>query len=186
MPIRINNLLSQSAVEDITKAKLVPFLDWQTFQMVEPTQGFPVITNEFNNVLQILQWGLVPSWAKNPKMGANLYRTKYENLVEKSSLQAIYDYKRCVVPVTSFVVKTESNNLFELAAPQGGLYLLAGLWAVWGEGLYSFSIITRQGQIQQEEAHLPFMLSSSTCKEWLRKYNIPLSFLSNLNPSNNM
>src|SRR5258708_19926128 len=42
---------------------------------IAPSQAVAVVANEPKRVLDLFQWGLIPSWAKDPKIGTNLINT---------------------------------------------------------------------------------------------------------------
>ncbi len=162
-------LLQYATFAAATPAILTP---WQPVSNVISGAAMPVLTNEFATTIQLYQWGLVPSWAKLPTMGKNMYNTKYENLVEKPALQAIYKYRRCLVPVTSFSVKmpvvkgSSKNNIPEIKeyyANQHQYLHLCGIWETWGEGLQTFSIIT----YNVADAYYPYICTADAKKEWL-------------------
>ncbi len=182
MPIYISNNFSKVKNEQFCKAKLVTFLEWQTLDKATIGSAFPVITNEFVGIIQFFQWGLVPVWAKSPIMGNNMAKTKMENLLEKEALQAIYRYKRCVVPVSSYCVWSDAKktNVLEHSAPTGSIFLLAGLWSVWGEGLNTFSILTQQKTHENNILDVPILLPIHKMPLWLQKNSMQLDFIKKL------
>jgi hypothetical protein len=59
---------------------------------VAPTQDVPIVTeklagDELNRRLLIARWGLVPSWAKDIKIGSKLINARSETLREKPSFR---------------------------------------------------------------------------------------------------
>src|SRR5687768_11427392 len=49
---------------------------------VAPTQTVVTVTATGERRLERMRWGLVPSWAKNPKIGSRLINARAETLTE--------------------------------------------------------------------------------------------------------
>ncbi len=182
MPLYLTNRFSLSLNEQLCKAKLVTFLEWQSFENINVGNAFPVITNEFDSIIQYFQWGLVPVWAKSHIIGNNMGKTKLHNLEEKDALQAIYKYKRCIVPVSSYTIWADAKKTkqMEHTAPAGNLFFLTGLWSVWGEGLNTFSILTQQKTIDNEIVDIPIQITPYQFPLWLHKRTLGLDFIKKL------
>jgi len=43
---------------------------------VAPSQVVPVVIREGSNRLAMMQWGLIPSWAKDPKVGYSMINAR--------------------------------------------------------------------------------------------------------------
>jgi putative SOS response-associated peptidase YedK len=52
--------------------------------------------------LKYLQWGLIPSWAKDPAIGQRLINARAENLTERPAFRNAYRWRRCLVPADGF------------------------------------------------------------------------------------
>ena len=52
--------------------------------------------------LVLLRWGLIPSWAKDPKIGFHCINAKAETVTEKPSFRAAFKTRRCLVIATGF------------------------------------------------------------------------------------
>ena len=119
---------------------------------VAPGQGIATISvsgEEGRSVLTLRRWGLVPSWAKDEKIGNRLINARAETVAEKPSFRAALRRRRCLVPADGF---------YEWAGPKGSkhphfigldgraLFAFAGLWERWadpeGETLESCTLLT--------------------------------------------
>jgi putative SOS response-associated peptidase YedK len=67
-----------------------------------PTQELPVLLNEGERRMQLLRWGLIPSWAKDPKMGNRMINARAETVAQKSSFRAAFQRRRCLVLADGF------------------------------------------------------------------------------------
>jgi putative SOS response-associated peptidase YedK len=118
---------------------------------IAPSQVVPVIRH--NGGLRELagcKWGLIPFWAKDPKIGNNLINAKAETISEKPSFKQAFAKRRCLIPADGFYEwqkrgKAPSQPIY-VRRRDGGLFAFAGLWEAWrtpeGETLETCTIIT--------------------------------------------
>lgn len=115
------------------------------------TDTTPIIrSGESDGVkLEIAQFGLIPSWAKDRKEGAKYYNARSETVDTLKSYAQAYEERRCVIPVLGFyewmTIATKAKIPYEVHRKDGGVISLAGIWGVVElekETIYSFSIIT--------------------------------------------
>ena len=69
---------------------------------IAPTQPVAVIANNRPNTLDFFQWGLIPSWAKDPTIGNKMINARSETLAEKPSFKTAYKRRRCLVLTDGF------------------------------------------------------------------------------------
>src|SRR5689334_10146221 len=50
----------------------------------------------------LVHWGLVPSWAKDPSVGARMLNARAETVTEKPSFRSAFKRRRCLVPASGF------------------------------------------------------------------------------------
>ena len=69
-----------------------------------PGQLMPVITAEQSGDrrLQLMQWGLIPFWAKDPRIGYKLINARDDTVFDKPAWRSIILHKRCLVPADGF------------------------------------------------------------------------------------
>jgi putative SOS response-associated peptidase YedK len=56
---------------------------------IAPSQQIPVILDEAPRTITSAKWGLIPSWAKDEKMGGSLTNARAETVMEKPALPHI-------------------------------------------------------------------------------------------------
>jgi putative SOS response-associated peptidase YedK len=61
-----------------------------------------VVKDEADRQLRTLRWGLVPSWAKDLKIGAKLINARSETITEKSAFKTAAAKRRCLVPADGY------------------------------------------------------------------------------------
>jgi putative SOS response-associated peptidase YedK len=174
---------------ELLKAKVVPLFEWQPNYNAAPTNYMPVITNEFPKVIQFFRFGLLPQWSKDVKR--IMPNSRYESIIEKPAVEAIFKYKRCIVIADGYyewkkLNKTE-KQAYRFCMPNNGLMLFAGLWDVWGDNLQSFSIITRAATPQFADIHdrMPVLLTPYEATQWLDNNEPPKKKLPLLSGQNN-
>jgi putative SOS response-associated peptidase YedK len=60
----------------------------------------------------MMRWGLIPSWAKDEKIGDNLINTRAETISEKSSFKKPFLSQRCLIPADGFFEWQRNNKEF--------------------------------------------------------------------------
>jgi putative SOS response-associated peptidase YedK len=114
-----------------------------------PTQRLPVILNEVPPAIQLLQWGLIPSWAKDPAIGSRMINARAETLAEKPSFRTAFKKRRCLVLADGFYEwqQTPSGKQpMRITLASEEPFAMAGLWESWqapdGSLLRTFTIVT--------------------------------------------
>ena len=70
---------------------------------VAPTDPvYAVMERHEHRLLKVVRWGLVPSWAKDPKVGARFINARRETVGEKPAFRAAYQRRRCLVPADGY------------------------------------------------------------------------------------
>ena len=79
--------------------------------------------------LRTLKWGLVPSWAKDLRIGAKLINARSETITDKPAFKAAAMKRRCLVP---------ADGYYEWMPIEGGKqpFYLHGDSPLWLAGLY--------------------------------------------------
>ena len=144
---------------------------------IAPTQAVAVVTNSTDRKLEIFQWGLIPSWAKDPKIGNKLINARAETLAEKPSFRTALKRRRCLVVADGFYEwkkdgarKTPMYIQMEDGRPFG----FAGLWEVWqppdGSLLKTCTIITTEPNELTATIHnrMPAILPPEAYDAWLK------------------
>jgi putative SOS response-associated peptidase YedK len=118
---------------------------------IAPTQPVHVARLDQRGVrrLDLVRWGLIPSWAKDPRALALLFNARAETALEKPTYRAGMRYRRCLVPADGYYEWTGPKGnrqpyLVELLKP--GPIAFAGVWDHWlgadGSEMESMAILT--------------------------------------------
>lgn len=121
-----------------------------------------------------MKWGLVPSWAKDEKIGYKMINARSEGIETKPSFRAAFKRHRCLVPTTGFYewkkVDAKMKQPYFIRLKSGEPFAFAGLWEVWGpDNLETFTIITTENNELIEPIHtrMPVILHEKDEAVWL-------------------
>lgn len=148
---------------------------------VAPGQFMPVVINEQGEAkLELMKWGLIPFWAKDPKIGYKLINARAETLFEKPMWRNVIKSKRCLIPADGFYewkrVNEDSKGQkrpYYIRPKQEDLFSFAGVWESWKdvEGLEwkTYSIITTEPNKEMSRIHdrMPVVLHRKEESLWL-------------------
>ena len=146
--------------------------------MIRPTDNASVVRKGSGGMeVAILRWGLIPSWAKDPKIGVQCINARAETISEKPSFREAFQKRRCLVPADGFwewETIGKKKIPWKFTRPDGEEFCLAGLWESWmseGEPLESFMIITTSPNELVRSVHnrMPVILGPDGAEDWLEK-----------------
>lgn len=132
--------------------------------------------------LEAARWGLIPSWAKDVKIGARAFNARAEELEDKPMFRSALEKRRAVVPTSGYY---EWKNVDGVKIPHyihpadGEPLFLAGLYEWWRDKtkgdddpdrwLLSFTILTRDsiGHLGSIHDRMPLFLDPDHADAWL-------------------
>lgn len=143
---------------------------------VAPTQDVPaIVAADGGRQLRMMRWGLVPSWAKDVKIGAKMINARAESAADKPAFRAAFKSRRCLIPADGFYEwKKQDQGARQpyLIYLYDGLFAFAGLWERWagpdGEVL-SCTILTTEANLVVRNIHdrMPSILEPEDHARWL-------------------
>jgi putative SOS response-associated peptidase YedK len=149
---------------------------------VPPTEPLPVITYEKGERrLQAMRWGLIPSWAKDMKVGFSTFNARADSLDTKAAFKAAWAKgRRCLIVTGGFYEwkkldpSGKEKHPYAVALGNKGPMLMAGLWDVWknpadGQWLRSCTVVTTEANEMLAPIHdrMPVILDSDDWPAWL-------------------
>tara|TARA_B100001250_G_scaffold92235_1_gene76766 strand:+ start:9016 stop:9693 length:678 start_codon:yes stop_codon:yes gene_type:complete len=126
--------------------------------------------------LDIFQWGLVPSWAKDPTWSAKMINARSETINKKPSFRTAYKRRRCLIPASGYYEWKLEGNLkapYYVHTHNKRPMFFAGLWEIWhdpnGSELYTCTIATVTASQELSDLHnrMPVILKEPARKKWL-------------------
>ncbi len=158
---------------------------------VAPSHMMPVITNMDENHFKAMRWGLVPSWAKDMKVGYKMINARKETLLEKNSFKSAVQKRRCLVPADGFYEWQKSvsgKQAYHISLIGQKLFAMAGLWDKWispdGSEIYSYTVITLEPNSLIADIHdrMPAILTPEQEALWLSDDLSPQQLLDAIGP----
>jgi putative SOS response-associated peptidase YedK len=144
---------------------------------VAPGMTMPVVVRESPNRLELMRWGLIPSWAKDEKIGYRTINARAETVAAKPAFRKAFRSQRCLVPASGFYEwqKTpRGTQPYWISVKGESLVAFAGLWDAWqdpqtGDELHTYTILTCGPNALMEPIHnrMPVILERDAEAVWL-------------------
>lgn len=171
---------SQELADGTACAKLAGFREERRYN-IAPGQWVIVVRPEKNERMPALaQWGLIPTWAKDPKAGPRPINARAEGIETKPTFRGAFRHGRCLIPASGFYEwqTVEGRKQPFYIRPRGGegIFVFAGLLSVWAgpEGeLPTCTIVTTTPNDLMAPIHnrMPVILAPLDQEAWLDPAN---------------
>jgi len=172
---------------------------------VAPTQDVLAVVADAagEREVQAFHWGLVPSWAKDIKVGSKMINARSETIGEKPAFKGLFKKHRLIIPMDGFYEWQQAGEgaalgkngkplktpMFIHRADDQPL-AVAGLWAAWRDKaagpdapwLHSCTVITTGANDTMAPVHdrMPVLLPHDAWAEWLDPTNQDMAALQHL------
>lgn len=141
-----------------------------------PSQMLPVIRYDGQRYLSTLKWGLVPFWAKEPKIGFKMINARSETVTEKPAFRNLLPQNRCIVPAEGYyewkaTPSGKAPHFIQLKSKE--MFGMAGLWTTWKDAeqrpLHTFTLLTCPANDSVAHIHdrMPVILPPEKQALWL-------------------
>jgi putative SOS response-associated peptidase YedK len=147
---------------------------------VAPTdQVYAVVEHDGSRLLVTFRWGLVPSWADDPKIGSRMINARSETAADKPAFRKALARRRCLIPADGFYeweTTSEGKQPYFVHHRGGTPLAFAGLWETWrdrgdpdAEPLRTCTILTTAaaGDLVELHERMPVMLDPERWGAWL-------------------
>jgi putative SOS response-associated peptidase YedK len=143
---------------------------------VSPSQDVLVARNNDmgERELEMLRWGLIPSWAKDPKFGYRTINARVETVATKPAFRSAFKRRRCLVASDGFYEWSEVNGKhpYFIHMADDAPFGFAGLHEHWeGEGkvIESCTIIVGEPNEMIARIHdrMPCILDPKDYDAWM-------------------
>jgi putative SOS response-associated peptidase YedK len=153
--------------------------DWN----MAPTKPAPIVVQRparddapAHREVLVAQWGLVPSWAKDPKIGSRMINARSETVAEKPAFAKAFAARRAIIPADGYYewYPGETKQPFFITPKDRGVLAMAGLFEFWkaspdADWLITFTILTTSASDDLGHLHdrTPMMLAGEEVDAWL-------------------
>jgi putative SOS response-associated peptidase YedK len=144
--------------------------------------------------LRVVTWGLVPSWAKDPKIGSRMINARMETVAEKPAFRRAFDRRRAILPADGYYewytpepdsplgttkAGKPRKQPFFIRPKDGSILAMAGLYELWRDPtkadddptrwLWTCTVITTDAEDDLGRIHdrMPLMLTPDRYDAWL-------------------
>jgi putative SOS response-associated peptidase YedK len=139
--------------------------------------------------LRVLTWGLLPSWAKDPKLAGRLINARVETVAEKPAFRRAFAARRCLLPADGYFEWYPTERLsasgkplkqpFFIRPKDHGLVAMAGLYEIWRDPdkadddpdrfRWTCTVLTTQAEDDLGHIHdrMPLMVEPDRWSDWL-------------------
>ena len=153
--------------------------DWDAFDKrhnIAPTQEVLTVVGGETRRGGFMRWGLVPSWAKELKVGSRMFNARGETVAERPAFRTALRRRRCLVLADAFYEWQKvagGKRPMRISLKSGEPFAFAGPWAVWrdpqGNRVPSCTIITTEanGLLRPIHDRMPVILPRDLEELWL-------------------
>lgn len=139
--------------------------------------------------LRVVTWGLVPSWAKDPKIGSRMINARIETVAEKPSFRKAFAQRRAILPADGYYEWYVTDQLTAAGKPRkqpffirprdSSMLAMAGLYELWRDPeraaddplrwKWTATVITTTATDELGRIHdrMPLMLPRGSYDAWL-------------------
>jgi putative SOS response-associated peptidase YedK len=127
--------------------------------------------------MSLLRWGLIPSWAKDTKIGASLINARADTIATKPSFRTAFKRRRCLIPADGFYEwkkgEGKTKQPFYIRLKKDYPFAFAGLWEHWegpdNSAIDSCTIVTTEANDTLRPLHdrMPVILQEEDYDRWL-------------------
>jgi putative SOS response-associated peptidase YedK len=139
--------------------------------------------------LRVVTWGLVPFWAKDPKIGSRMINARMETVAEKPAYRQAFAKRRCLLPADGYYEWYPTSQRTKAGKPlkqpffirpkDGSSLAMAGLYEIWRDKdkadddptrfLWTCTVITTDAEDEVGVIHdrMPMLVERDRWADWL-------------------
>ena len=164
--------------------KLLNRIDYPPRYNIAPTQPIPVIwEQEARRTIQLVRWGFVPGWVKDPREFPMIINARAESLAEKPSFRDAIKRTRCVVPASGYYEWMKGpdgkKRPYYITLEDDEVMAFAGLYSTWsgpqGEEVDTAAIVTVEPNLEISSIYdrMPAILrGEKAIDDWLNTRDV--------------
>jgi putative SOS response-associated peptidase YedK len=158
---------------------------------VAPTKKVYAVLNRPDGPrdLRVVSWGLVPFWAKDPKIGSRMINARMETVGEKPAFRQAFAKRRCLLPADGYYEWYPTSQRTKAGKPlkqpffirpkDGSSLAMAGLYEIWRDKekaeddpsrfLWTCTVLTTEAEDDVGMIHdrMPLLVERDRWDAWL-------------------
>ena len=162
----------------------------ENFNVAPTNDVLAVVSTSSGLAVEHFQWGLVPVWAKDIKIGSSMINARAETIADKPAFKGVFKRYRCIIPMDGFYEwqaaragspvnakgKPVKQPMF-ISRVDGELLAVAGIWSAWRDRagpadapwLHTCAVITTSANNTMAPVHdrMPVILPARAWEKWL-------------------
>ena len=153
---------------------------WTPHWNIAPTQLVPIVRQKDTSSrrsFDLVRWGLIPSWAKDPSISTKTINAMSETAADKPAFRDAFRVRRCLIPADSFYewqsIGPKLKQPFSIGMADDSVFAFAGLWESWvgakGDVIETCTILTTPPNALVADVHrrMPAILKRDDYERWL-------------------
>ena len=178
---RFNSIASGKDFASVYGAQVLTDELSSNFNVAPTTLVYVLHRQDVGRVLDVMSWGLIPSWSKDKTRAASMINARSETLTEKPSFRNLVSEHRCILPIQGFYewqnlaseTKKPKKQAHYITRVDEQPMTLAGLWTIWKQPdsslLRTCTIITTEANEILSPIHhrMPVILERDSVDIWL-------------------
>lgn len=143
---------------------------------IAPSQPvLAVVEREQQRTVDLLSWGLLPSWSKDPSGSRRPINARAETVAEKPSFRAAFRRRRCLVPASGYYEWQKiagGKQPVYIDRTDRSCFAIAGIWEYWerdGNVVVSLALLTCAANAALAPVHhrMPVIIEPDNFALWL-------------------
>lgn len=185
-----------AALREIFDAQVIPSMELAPDYNVAPTKKINAVIERVDDAghhreIDIMKWGLVPSWAKDPSIGARMINARVETVMEKPAFRRAFAKRRALLPADGYYEWHEPSDSpvgkagkplkqpYFIHPSNGDVLAMAALWEAWRDPtradddpqawLHTATVITTSARDALGRIHdrMPLIVGRDVWSTWL-------------------
>jgi len=125
---------------------------------------------------RVFCWGLVPSWARDVKIGTRMINARSETVFDKPAFRTAVRRRRCLIPADGFYEWGAIGSVrqpYFISLKDGRPFAMGGIWEHWespdGDVIESCAILTVEANELMSSFHhrMPVIIDRDEFDRWL-------------------
>ncbi|HEY6422849.1 MAG TPA: SOS response-associated peptidase [Pseudonocardiaceae bacterium] len=126
--------------------------------------------------VRVMRWGLVPHWAKDPRIGSRMINARAETASTTPAFRDAVARRRCLLPADGWyewqATPGSRKQPFFITPADGSGLAMAGVWATWRAAdvpLVTCAVLTTDavGPLTEIHDRMPLILPAAAWQGWL-------------------